>query len=135
MLKEGNKSYVKNFWELDVYQRLHSLRKVIILKVVPRVPAHEKYDLGDQMKRASKATCAILSEGFAKRFQPKHWQKYITDSVGECQEMIDHLIVIRDIYTESMNIDSVKRLISEYDIAIRQLLALNKSWGKYHKNK
>jgi len=135
MTKEGSKSYVKNFWKLDVHQRLHKLRKVVILNVIPKIPRDEKYDLADQMKRASKAACAILAEGFAKRFQPKHWQKYITDSVGECQEMMDHLMVIRDIYTDSMNIKSVCRLIDEYTRAISQLLAFNKSWGVYHRNK
>ena len=55
------------------------------------------------MSRACKGACAILAEGFAKRFQIKHWQKYLTDSVGECDEMIDHLIVFQDVYFEYLN--------------------------------
>ena len=132
---EGNKSYIQNFWELDVYQRLQKLRKVVILKIIPKLPSNEKFDLADQMSRACKAACAILAEGFAKRFQLKHWQKYITDAVGECSEMIDHLTCINDVYSNKINANSVQIVINEYKICIRQLLALGKSWGGYHKNK
>lgn len=120
---------------IDVYQRLSKLRKVILLKVIPKLPKEEKFDLGDQMSRASKACCAILAEGFAKRFQLKHWQKYITDAVGECNEMIDHLTAIRDAYFNQINPESVQILIKEYKICVKQLLTLGKSWGGYHRSK
>jgi four helix bundle protein len=134
-MEGNNKNYVRNFWDLDVYKRLRVLRKVIILKVIPKLPKSEKFDLGDQMSRACKGACAILAEGFAKRFQIKHWQKYLTDSVGECDEMIDHLIVFQDVYFEYLNKDSIQRLIDEYHIAVKQLVSLGGSWGGYHKNK
>lgn len=132
---DTDKKYVQNFWELRVYQRLRSLRKVIITKVIIKLPKEEKFDLADQISRACKAACALLAEGFAKRFQIKHWQKYITDSVGECNEMIDHLITIKDVYPNYVKADSVQILIDEYKICVRQLLTLGKSWGGYHQNK
>lgn len=133
-MTSANKSYVKNFWELNVYQRLHRLAKVVLIKVIPKMPREERFDLSDQMRRASKAAGAMLSEGFAKRFQTKHWRKYITDSVGECNEMINHLFIVKDVYYNYVKPDSVQILIDEYNICIRQLLALSKSWHTYHED-
>jgi four helix bundle protein len=130
-----DKNYIKRARDLDVHIRLHSLAKIVIKKVIPKLPKEEKYDLADQMRRASKATTAILSEGFPKRFQQKHWDKYIIDSLGECEEMVEHLTYVRDLYHQHINSDSVQILINEYDIAIKQLHALSKSWEQYHKNK
>ncbi len=42
---EGDKKFIKYFYDLDVYQRLFSLSKVVIKKVIPRLPIEEKYDL------------------------------------------------------------------------------------------
>ena len=132
---EGKKIYIKNFYDLNVYQRLFKLSKVVIIKVIPKLPPEEKYDLIDQARRACKAGPAILAEGFPKRFQVKHWQKYIIDAIGECTEMIHHLSCIKEFYPKYVNSKSVQCLIDEYEIAVKQLYALNKSWKDYHKNK
>jgi len=132
---EGQKRYIQNFWDLDVYQRLSRLRKVILIKVIPKLPREERFDLANQMRRACKAACALLSEGFAKRFQIKHWQKYLTDTVGECNEMIDHLTVVKEVYGAHLRQNSIEILIHEYKVCVKQLLALGKSWSRYHNNK
>lgn len=130
--KTMGKDYIIDFWQLDVYQRLRILRKVVILKVIPKLPKEEKFDLVDQIRRACKAAGAILAEGFSKRFQKKHWQKYLTDVVGECNEMIDHLLVIQDVYYDYCNKDSIGILIDEYRICIKQLLKLGGVWKNFH---
>ena len=132
---EGNKKSFNHAYELDVYKRMFGLSKVVIKKVIPRLPQEEKYDLADQMRRASKAAVAILSEGFPKRFQQRHWDKYITDSLGECEEMITHLIYVKDVYTECANPNSIQILINEYKHAINQLHALSKAWKKINRKK
>jgi four helix bundle protein len=122
------KNHFKYAYELDVYKRLFSLSIVVITKVIPKLPNEEKYDLCDQMKRSSKAATAILSEGFPKRFQKYNWEKYITDTLGECEEMITHLLYVRELYKNKINPDSVSVLIEEYKHAICQLHALSKTW-------
>ena len=66
-MEDKNKKYINSFYDLDVYRRLSSLRKVVLVKIIVKLPVEEKYGLIDQMRRACKGSCAILAEGFAKR--------------------------------------------------------------------
>lgn len=125
---------IKNFRDLTVYKNLYCLQLEILGKVIPTLPTEEKYDLAKQMRRACKAPPALLAEGFAKRKQTKHWAKYIDDATGECYEMINHLHVCIDAYSQYVNINYCKKLIKRYDICCAQLYRLKESWHRYHLN-
>lgn len=77
---------------------------IVLTKIIPTLPKEERFDLADQMRRASKAGPALLAEGFAKRFQKRQWQKYLNDTIGEANEMIHHLSVCVDVYSKNVNI-------------------------------
>lgn len=98
------------------------------------MPKEEKFDLTDQLRRACKAPCALLAEGFAKRYQKKNWQKYLDDSIGECNEMTNHLSVVKDAYKRYVNPELCVELIESYDSASRQLYKLRESWVNFHEN-
>lgn len=84
---------IKSYRDLRIYQNLYKTMVVVLTKIIPKLPKEERYDLADQMRRASKAGPALIAEGFAKRYQKRNWQKYIDDTIGECNEMINHLSV------------------------------------------
>lgn len=132
IIMEEEKIYIRDFWELDVYQRLYKLSIVILTKLLPKMPLEEKWDLSDQMRRACKSAPAQIAEGFPKRFQHKNWQKYLTDAIGECDEMIHHLSTVRDAYVNHILPDSCQILINQYLVCIKQLNSLGKSWNDYH---
>jgi len=133
--KTQRRPTIKSFQDLEVYQRLYELMLIVLKEIAPRLPDKEKYDLKDQMRRASKSCPALLAEGFAKRYQPRSWKKYLEDTTGECNEMIHHLSVCRDVYAEYVNEKLCKKLIDEYDISCKQLSNLRKSWKNFHENK
>ena len=54
-MEDKNKKYINSFSDLDVYQRLSRLRKVVLIKIIVKLPKEERYDLIDQMRRACKA--------------------------------------------------------------------------------
>ncbi|MFH1968299.1 MAG: four helix bundle protein [bacterium] len=128
-----DKKPIKSFRDLIVYQNLYKAMIVVLKEVVPKLPKEEKYDLADQMRRCCKAGPAILAEGFAKRYQPKNWQKYIDDTIGECNEMTNHLSVCIDVYSRYVDPKVCKELIDTYDISSRQLYNLRKAWRDFHK--
>ena len=68
-MEDKNKKYINSFSDLDVYQRLSRLRKVVLIKIIVKLPKEERYDLIDQMRRACKAACAILAEGLQSVFK------------------------------------------------------------------
>src|SRR3989344_8248505 len=89
---------IKSFKDLIVYQNLYKAMILVNTKIVPKLPQEERFDLGDQMRRGSKAAPALIAEGFAKRYQKRHWSTYIHDTIGECNEMMHHLSVCIDLY-------------------------------------
>ena len=134
-MEDQKKKTIKSFRDLEVYQNLYKAMVLILTKILPALPDEEKFDLKDQMRRCCKAGPALIAEGFAKRYQKKNWQKYIDDTIGECNEMIHHLSVCIDIYPRYVDINLCKQLIDIYDHSGRQLTNLKKSWQNFHANK
>lgn len=133
-MEEKQNKTIKSFRDLRVYQNLYKAMKTILTKIIPFLPREEKYDLVDQMRRASKAGPALIAEGFAKRYQKRNWQKYIDDTIGECNEMIHHLSICIDVYPKFVDTKLCQKLIDTYDICGRQLTNLRKAWKNYHQN-
>lgn len=67
----------KSFQDIIVYQNLNKVAIIAIKEIITTLPKAEKYDLSDQMRRASKAAPALIAEGFAKRYFKRQWRKYI----------------------------------------------------------
>ena len=128
------KDTIKSFQDLRVYQNMYKAMVEVLTKVIPALPKEEKFDLVDQMRRASKAGPALLAEGFAKRYQKKNWHKYLNDATGECNEMIHHISVCVDVYSGNVDVELCKSLINSYDICCRQMTNLGKVWKNYHED-
>jgi four helix bundle protein len=122
---------IKTFKDLEVYQRTLDAVKDVLIKLIPRLPASEKFDLADQLRRCCKAIPALIAEGYAKKHQPRAFQKYLEDALGECNEMNTHLTICKDVY----NIDKklCDRLIDTYEIAGKQLYNLKRNWKVFGK--
>lgn len=100
----------------------------VLTQVVPKLPKEEQFDLTAQMRRACKAGPALIAEGYAKKNHRKSWQKYLDDAIGEANEMIHHLSVCIDIYSQYIDKQLCQELIKTYDIAGKQLYRLRESW-------
>ena len=129
---ESNKKIIKSFRDLDVYQNLYKAMILVLTKILPKLPNEEKFDLKDQMRRACKAGPALIAEGFAKKYQKKNWEKYIDDTIGECNEMIHHLSVCIDVYSNYVDRKICEEVIDLYDHSSRQLTSLKKAWKNFH---
>lgn len=123
---------IKSFQDLVVYQSLYKAMQIVITEIVPVLPREEKFDLADQLRRASKAAPALIAEGFAKRYQKNNWKKYINDTLGECNEMIHHLSICIDVYPSYTDVKKCEEVREMYDIVCRQLTRLGQSWQNYH---
>jgi four helix bundle protein len=123
---------IKSFKDLTVYQNLYKAMIIVITNILPNLPREEKFDLADQMRRASKAGPALIAEGFAKRYQIRQWKKYLNDTIGECNEMIHHLSVCIDVYKKYVDVSLCNKVIDIYDISCKQLTKLGQAWRNYH---
>ena len=120
---------VVDFTDLDVYQRLYKSAIVVHKKVIPNLPLSEKFGLRDQLGRSTKAPCALIAEGYARRQSGKEWRKYIRGAIGECNETIVHLSFAKDLYPIQNDRKLYSDLIEEYRISAKQLFRLGESWS------
>ena len=75
------------FEDLDVFQRADKV-SLEIHRFTQTMPAAEQYDLGSQIRRASKSICANVAEGFGKQSRSKaEFKRYIQMSIGSADEM------------------------------------------------
>ena len=132
MQNNQNKKTIKSFRDLQVYQNLYKAMKLVLTRILPTLPKEERFDLKDQMRRCCKSGPALIAEGFAKRYQKRNWQKYIDDTIGECNEMNHHLSVCIDAYPNYVDTKLCEQLIDIYDHSSRQLTNLKKSWRDFH---
>lgn len=131
---DNEKKPIRSFRDLEVYQRIYnaSIISIMVIKeIVPKLPESEKYDLKDQISRASKAIPRLIAEGYAKRHQKFGFQKYLDDAMAECNETAVCLCHCRDIYSNHVNKELCDNLIETYDISGRQIYRLRESWTNF----
>jgi four helix bundle protein len=122
---------ITSFKDLQVYQRTYEAMLVIMKDILPKLPEQEKYDLRDQLSRACKAVPRLIAEGFAKKHQKSGFQKYLDDAMAECNEIIVSLQQCKDIYPNHIDKDICGKMLTEYDVAARQLYKLDMAWTTF----
>jgi len=123
------KKIIRSFRDLDVYQNLYKTCIDVMTKIIPRLPASERFDLKDQLSRSCKAAPRLVAEGYAKKHQRLGFQKYLDDAMAESNECIVSLEQVKDIY--KIELDLCEHLIDIYDKSSRQLFKLALAWDKF----
>lgn len=123
-----NKQFIKSYKDLYIYTSAYSAMLSIFKNVLPFLPEFEKFDLKNQLSRSSKAIPRLIAEGYGKRYQRLGFQRYLDDSLGECNETMVSLEQCKDIY--NINPDLVNILIQDYDRIGCQIYCLKVSWDK-----
>jgi four helix bundle protein len=126
-----NKTKITSFKDLDVYQRAYKTGIRVMLEVIPKLPASEKFDLASQLSRSTKAVPRLISEGFAKKHQRKGFQKYIDDAMAESNESEVGLTQCKDLYFKEIEPDVSLTLAKEYEIIGKQLFRLREAWSSF----
>ena len=122
---------IVSFTDLIVYQNTYKASLDVMLKVIPKLPTEEKYDLVDQLRRSCKAIPRLIAEGYAKRHQRMGFQKYLDDALGECNEIIVSLSHAKDIYRNCVDVKFCDELIKMYDVSGKQIYRLSESWSRF----
>ena len=121
---------IKGFKDLDVYQRSYRVMKITMDEIVKKLPAEEKFNLTDQIRRACQSIPRLIAEGYAKRHQKRGFHKYIDDAMAESNEMMVSVEQCKDLYPEYIDVVFCKRLILTYEVISKQLYRLAQSWNR-----
>jgi four helix bundle protein len=130
-----NKKPIRSFQDLEVYQTAYQAMLEVFKHVLPKLPAEEKYDLVDQLRRSVKAVPRLIAKGHSKRHQKKGFQKYLDDAMAESNETIVSLTQAKDLYSPPVNVEICERLTDIYDKISRQCYNLAIAWDKFGQRK
>jgi four helix bundle protein len=119
---------IRSYRDLEVYQRAKSL-VVPMHRLVKGFPSHERFDLCDQVRRASKSVVANIVEGYSHKDTPAKAKQFWRNSMGSANEMIEHLETAVALgYTSP---DSCRPHIEEYTVVAKQLNKLIQNWRTF----
>ena len=84
--KDGHTAVVA-FEKLDVFQKAYRLSLEVHRQSL-KFPLEEQYDLGRQVRKASKSICANIAEGFGKQRQSTaEFKRFLMIAMGLADEM------------------------------------------------
>jgi four helix bundle protein len=127
----NDKKSVRTFHDLAVYQAAYQAMLSVFKHILPALPAEEKYDLTDPLRRSTKPIPRLIAEGHAKRHQKKGFQKYLDDAMAESSETMVSLTQAKDLYPSSINVQLCVQLIDTYDKISRQCYNLALAWDGF----
>ena len=110
---------IKSHFELRIFQESLALA-LEIQPLVNGLPDAERYLLGDQAPRSSRAPAALIAEGFRKRHYPLVFKNKLLEAEGEAAETQVWLCFMRDFgYAPKEKCDE---LIARYDKLLVSIL-------------
>ena len=114
---------MKNFQDLDVYQRASTLFPRVY-KLVRSWSIADQKELGSQIIRAANSIHANIAEGYSKT--PNDFKRYLGIAIGSCDELVSHF---NDAYQVGLlEQENYKSLIAEYAVVGKQLTRLKQNW-------
>ncbi|HEX2922339.1 MAG TPA: four helix bundle protein [Bacteroidales bacterium] len=91
---------MSGYRDLEIYRKAYGLA----IKVHPeslKLPQFELYEQGSQVRRSSKSIKDNIVEGYGRRRYKAEYIKFLTYSLASCDESINHLLTIIDLYPDS----------------------------------
>ena len=77
---------MRDYQKLDVWKKSHLMVLHIYKVILPCFPAHEKFDLHSQVKRAAYSVPLNIVEGAGRRTE-KDFAHFLDNALGSVQEM------------------------------------------------
>mgnify|MGYP006181474677 FL=1 len=77
---------MRDYQKLDVWKKAHLMVLHVYKVVLPCFPAHEKFDLHSQVKRAAYSVPLNIVEGAGRRTE-KDFAHFLDTALGSVQEM------------------------------------------------
>ena len=116
---------IATFKDLQVYQRSYAV-SLDIHRITLNFPRMEQFELGSQLRRASKSIPMNIAEGYGKRESPAEFKRFLQIAIGSCDEVRVQLEYCRDL--EYLSEDDYAKYLKEYDEIGKMLHALKERW-------
>ena len=90
---------MSSYTDLEVYTLAHDLG-VSLHKLTLQLPKYETYEIGSQLRRASKSVSANTVEGYGRRRYKADFVKFLIYPHASCDETLEWLKYIQDCHPE-----------------------------------
>jgi four helix bundle protein len=120
---------VKGYRDLPVYQLSFRLA-VEIDEMTHRLPKHEFYEEGGQIRRSAKSIPTNLAEGYGRRRYRNDYIRFIVYALASCDETRVHLDLLHE--TGSLPKDKYHYFTEQYILLGKQLNGSLKAIIKKH---
>ena len=116
---------IRKVEDLDVYQRSYRLALEIHRETL-KFPFPDKWELGSQIRRASKSIPTNIAEGFSARVFAREYSRYLNIARASCDELFVHLKFAFDLgYLDE---EIYRYYLKEYKIVVKELSSLLRKW-------
>ena len=116
---------LKSYKDLEVYKKSYEAA-LRLHQMTLKLPKHELYELGSQMRRAATSIPLNIAEGFGRRGSGNDFKSYVRIALGSCNEVMVLLEMIKDLgYMEKSMYEEIRET---YDHLARQLYRLIENW-------
>ncbi|MFA5817260.1 MAG: four helix bundle protein [Bacteroidales bacterium] len=88
---------MKSYQDLRVYQLAFQYAKEIHLLTL-KLPKHELFELGSQVRRSAQSVRANIVEGYGRKRYKKDFIHFLTQAYGSCLETTSHLAMLHELY-------------------------------------
>ena len=111
--------------DLDVYKKAYEA-SLKIHRLSMDFPKHEMFELGAQIRRATKSIVMNVAEGYGKRQSTAEFKRYISMAIGSSEEVKVQLNYCKDL--DYINEETHSKYIAEYTEIAKMLMGLYKKW-------
>ena len=118
---------IMSYRDLRVYQKAYG-NSLEIHKLSLRFPQHEQYELGSQIRRATKSIAMNIAEGYGRKESLADFKRFIVMALGSNDEVRVQLDYCNDLgyITEEQH----RLYTEEYDKIGKMLNTMLQSWRK-----
>ena len=119
---------MQSYKDFEVYKRSYSMA-LRVHKTTLNFPDFERHELASQMRRASKSIALNIGEGYARRVSADDFKRFLTMSIGSCDEMKILIEFCKDL--DYISMESYHELIDGYEQVGKMLYRLHQNWQKH----
>ncbi len=118
---------MKSYKDLDIYNNAFRLA-IDCNRMSMKLPKHELYETGSQLRRSSQSVRANIVEGYGGKDYKKEFIRFLVFAHASNLETKDHLEMLHELYA----VEGITELIEKVDNLGKQIFAfikyVEKNW-------
>ena len=119
---------IQSYKDLEVYKESYKFA-ISVHHMSRTFPDFERYELGDQLRRAAMSVPLNIAEGYGKKGSAKEFKRFLVMAMGSCNEIQVILDMVSDLgYIKSEDHEVYTK---KYDTLGRRLNVMISNWKQF----